>query len=224
MKEQDMRRILTAFIMLAAAAPAAAQQHAGHQGGHEHQAGQFPPGWQGRVDRENQQLTDVRFMAMGSSYHVITGPHVILWNPELTGTGEYRASATFRLDRAPERREGFGFFVGGRDLDGPDQDYLYFLARHDGSYMIRHRAGDEVHTLADWTEHAAVNRPGADSPAANQLAIEARADEVRFLINGEVVQTLQRVPMLNTDGIVGLRVGHHMDVHVPELVVAPLSR
>lgn len=212
-----MRRTLVALALLAVALPVSAQQHAhGH-----HAGGEFPPGWQGRVDRENQQLSEVRFMQMGSTFHVITGPHVILWHPERAATGEFTASATYRLDRVPERREGYGMFVGGRDLDGPDQDYLYFLARHDGSYMIRHRAGGEVHTLAEWTEHEAVNRPAEGAPATNTLSIMATAGEVRFLVNDQVVQTLQRVPMLNTDGIVGLRVGHHMDVHVPELVIEP---
>jgi hypothetical protein len=47
--------------------------------------------------------------------------------------------------------------------------------RHDGRYMIRHRAGDEVHTLAEWTEHEAVNRPTAEDGSRNRLAIDAGA-------------------------------------------------
>lgn len=213
-----MRTIIMAVALLAAALPAAAQ----HAGGHGHGGG-LPDGWQGRVDSEAQQLADVQFMAMGAGYHIITGPHVILWRADQVAQGEYRAVASFRLTSAPERREGFGLLVGGRDLDQPTQDYLYFLARNDGSYMIRHRAGDEVHTLFDWTPHDAVVRATADTGATNTLAIEAHAGEVRFLINGTVVQTLQRVPMLNTDGIVGLRVGHHLNVHVPELSIQPLD-
>lgn len=221
-----MRILLTAVVMLAAAVPASAQ-HTGH-GAHaaaanHHVGGEFPEGWHGRVDRESQKLTDVQFMSMGESFHIISAAHAILWNPEHTATGQYRASATFRLSKAPERLEGFGLIVGGRDLAEPGQDYLYFLTRHDGSYMIRHRAGTEVHTLADWTQHAAVNRPGAASPASNELAIESRADVVRFLINGQVVQSFDRVPMLNTDGLVGLRVGHHVDVHVQDFAITPIA-
>jgi hypothetical protein len=216
-----MRVMFAVTILLATAVPATAQHQSGHE--HEHVGGQFPEGWQGRVDRETQQLTDVRFMAMGTTFHVITGPHVILWNAERAATGEYTATASFRLARAPERPEGFGILVGGRELDGPDQDYLYFLGRHDGRYMIRHRAGTEVHTLADWTVHAAMNRAGEEG-ATNALSIEATSSEVRFLVNGQVVHTLQRVPMLNTDGIVGLRVGHNMDVHVSDFRVEPAGR
>jgi hypothetical protein len=215
-----MRALIAAAALVAVSLPAGAQQHGA---GHDHAAAGLPAGWHGRVDRETQNIDEVRFMTMGSGYHIITGPHVILWDADRAATGEYRAAASFRQTKAPERLEGFGLFVGGRDLDGPGQDYLYFLARHDGRYMIRHRAGAEVHTLAEWTPHSAVNQATADAPATNLLAIEARVGEVRFLINDQLVHTLPRVAMLNTDGIVGLRVGHHLDVHVTDFMVQPFS-
>lgn len=205
-----MRGWMMAAVLAAVAAPAAAQ-HEGHPSG-----GGMAAGWQGRVDREGQKLEDVRFMAMGSRFHAITGPHAILWNPANTATGAYTVSATFRQTKAPDRPEGFGLIVGGRNLDQPDQDYLYFLIRHDGSYMVRHRAGAEVHTLANWTPHEAILKPTATEGASNALAIEAGPDRVRFLVNGTEVHALDRVPMLNTDGIAGFRIGHHLDVHISD--------
>lgn len=210
-----MRSLITAAALLVLAGPVTAQHE-------EHGAGQgLPAGWQGRVDRENQKLEAVRFMTMGSTFHIITGPHVILWQPDRTAAGSYTAAVTFTQMKAPERPESFGLFVGGRDLDQPDQDYLYFLIRHDGSYMIRHRAGEEVHTLADWTAHEAVRRPGATERASNTLAIVADAQRVRFLVNDTEVQSFDRVPMLNTDGVVGLRIGHNLDVHVADFTIQP---
>lgn len=216
-----MRRIITAAVMLLLAAPAAAQQHAGHHasGGHHTAGGEFPEGWQGRVDRETQKLEDVRFMAMGSGFHAITGAHVIMWNPAHQGSGAYTATATFRQDRAPERLEGFGLMVGGQNLDQPSQDYLYFLIRHDGSYMVRHRAGTEVHTLAAWTPHAAIRKATAEEAASNTLGIAADSEGVRFLVNGTEVHRLARAPELNTDGLVGFRLGHHVDVHITDFTV-----
>jgi hypothetical protein len=209
------------LCLFAAALPAAAQQH-----DHAHAGGVFPPGWQGRVDRPTQDVNEVRFMAMGEGFHVITGPHVVLWHPDRTATGEYVARATFTQQRAPERREGYGLVVGGRDLDQPGQDYLYFLIRHDGHFMVRHRAGDEVHTLAEWTASDAIDGATADAPGTNTLAIEARPDEVGFLVNGTEVFTLARaehdgIRIPNTDGLVGLRVGHHLDVRVSDFVIEP---
>jgi hypothetical protein len=211
-------KIMTAtFALLALAAPVAAQ-HEGHGA-----AGQLPAGWQGRVDRANQNIAEVRTMSMASGLHIITGPHVILWQPARTASGSYRASATFAQARAPERMEGYGLFVGGKNLNADNQDYLYFLIRHDGSYMVRHRAGSEIHTMKEWTAHNAIAKPGT-SGARNTLAIESLPNEARFLINNEVVFTIPRVPMLGTDGIVGLRVGHFLDVVVSDLNVTPISK
>jgi hypothetical protein len=212
--------VTASLLLLLPTAPAAAQ----HEGHGAPAGGQFPAGWQGRVDRETQNIADVRFMTMGDGFHVITGPHVILWHPERRGTGQYRASATFSQRTAPERLEGYGLLVGGTDLAGPNQDYLYLLIRHDGRYMIRHRAGNEVHTLADWTESPAIRRATADAAVDNTVAIEALSDRLLFVVNGTTVQSLNRVPMLNTDGIVGLRVGHHLDVHVRDLRVLPIAK
>jgi hypothetical protein len=210
--------VAAAALTLVATSPLHAQ-HEGHGAG-----GTFPEGWQGRVDRTSQNIADVRFMTMGDAFHIITGPHVILWNPERRAEGQYRASVTYTQMKAPERLEGFGLLVGGRDLAAAGQDYLYFLVRHDGRFMVRHRAGDEVHTLAEWTETPAVRQATASERADNTLAIESHAERVVFTVNGTPVYTLNRVPMLQTDGIVGLRVGHHLDVHVRDLKVEPIER
>ena len=211
-------KIMTATLALLALAAPVAAQHEGHGA-----AGQLPAGWQGRVDRANQNIAEVRTMSMASGLHIITGPHVILWQPARTASGSYRASATFAQARAPERMEGYGLFVGGRNLNADNQDYLYFLIRHDGSFMVRHRAGSEIHTMKDWTAHSAIAKPGT-SGGRNTLAIESLPNEARFLINNEVVFTIPRAPMLGTDGIVGLRVGHFLDVVVSDLNVTPISK
>jgi hypothetical protein len=78
-----------------------------------------------------------------------------------------------------------------------------------------------VHTLAPWTESPAVQRATADASRENTLAIETRTDRVVFSSTAPPSRHC-RVPMLNTDGIVGVRVGHHLDVHVRDLI-APLQ-
>ena len=209
-----MRMMIATLALMTLAAPVAAQ-HESHGA-----AASFPPGWQGRLDRDTLKLSDVMFMPMGGGYHVKTGPHVILWQPERTAEGVFTASATFTQSKAPARLEGYGLLVGGQNLSAPNQDYLYFLVRHDGSFMVRHRAGTEVHTLMNWTKHAAIAQATAESSGRNTLAIESRDADVRFLVNGQVVHSMNRAPMLNTNGIVGLRVGHHVDVMVSDFLVA----
>jgi hypothetical protein len=181
--------------------------------------GAFPAGWMGRVDRASQQLSDVKFVAMGEGFHVTAGPHAIYWNPANTATGDYTVRATFSQTKASEHPEGYGLILGGRDLDQPTQDYLYFLVRQDGQHLIKHRAGNDVHTLQDWTAHPAVQAIDATGKATNDLQVAAGRDSVRFLVNGTQVAALSRASGLNTDGIYGLRVNHNLDVQVDDFGV-----
>ncbi|HSJ64425.1 MAG TPA: hypothetical protein VK922_11085, partial [Gemmatimonadaceae bacterium] len=119
----------------------------------------------------------------------------------------------------------YGLFYGGNNLEAEQQDYLYFIVRQDGKFMIRHRAGAEVHTLMPWTESAAVKTPDASGKATNTLTARATTDALTFLVNGTEVHTLPRAAAaakMNIDGIVGLRVNHNLDVHVGKLAVKKL--
>ena len=222
-----MRTLILAAALLGAAAPLAAQHQHG-AGGHAHGAAPHAAlagGWHARADRADAKLEEVTFAAMGGGFHVTSGPAAIYWNPANAASGEYRARATFTQTRAPEHPEAYGLVVAGKNLDGqPPQgpDYMYFLVRGDGKYMVRHRAANgDLHDIVPWTEHAAVARADAQGRATNTVAAEAGAFGVRFLVNGtRVAEFLKsQVPYLNTDGIVGLRVNHRLDVHVADFAV-----
>lgn len=214
--------VLTAALLVAV--PAAAQQHGQHQhgaaGGHgeHHPAGVLPAGWEARLDRPGG-MENVRFMEMEGHQHAILGPAAIFYRSADTATGTYRLGGTFRQNRATAHPEGYGLILGGRDLQGEAQDYLYFLVRQDGRFMVKHRAGDETHTLIDWTEHSAVQRPDAGGRAVNTLAVDVADSGVRFLVNGTEVGSVPRVQYLNTDGVYGLRINHNLDVRVDDFGV-----
>lgn len=211
-----MRRVVLTMALLAAV-PAAAQQP-GHA---DHAAAQptgIPAGWEMRLDRPGS-TAPVHFTSMDGQLHAVLGPAAIFYQPTATATGAFRAQGTFTLNKPSTHPEAFGLLVGGRDLQGAGQDYLYFIIRQDGKFMVKHRAGSETHTLIDWTEHAAVRRPGADGTATNTLAVDSSPTGVRFLVNGTEVGTLPRV--VNTDGVVGLRLNHNLDVTVTDFAVHP---
>jgi len=46
----------------------------------------------------------------------------------------------------------YGLVFGGSDLEGPKQNYLYFLVAQDGSWLIKQRVGDVNRTM--WREPA----------------------------------------------------------------------
>jgi len=219
-----MRGIILTASLLVAAMPAAAQhQHGGQQqAGHaDHAAAHptaLPAGWQVRLDRPGA-TAPIHFANMDGTLHALLGPAGIFYQPTATATGAYTAQGTFTLNKPSAHPEAFGIFLGGRNLEADNQDYLYFLVRQDGKFMVKHRAGSETHTLIDWTEHAAVRRPGADGTATNTLAVQSHAGGVRFLVNGTEVGALPRG--VNTAGVYGLRLNHNIDVAIQDFGVQP---
>lgn len=200
-----------------------AASHAGH---HEMEklegGGALPEGWRHRFDLPDMKLEHVRFMNHGSSLHVTTGPPGIYYNPTLTALGEYEVKATFTQLKKGEHREGYGPFVGGTALDGEAQRYLYFLVRQDGRFLIKQRDGVNTRGVIDWRPHPAIKPFGADGRMANELAIVVGPDVVRFLINGTEVARQTRTA-LPTDGIVGVRVNHQLDLLVDGPIATPAA-
>ena len=179
-----------------------------------------PAGWTQRFDRANADRNAVRFETMGTGLHVTGGPAAVYWNGSNTATGAYTVEATFTQMKAPQHPEAYGLVWAGRNLDAENQDYLYFVIRKDGKYLIKHRAGAETHTIADWTEHPAIAKEGVDGKQTNTLRVEVTATASRLFANGQLVREIPRQGMAgNTDGIAGLRVNHNLDVHIEGFAV-----
>jgi hypothetical protein len=217
-----IRRSLTTLSLLAlAAAPLSAQ--ADKDPTHK-VAGNtpLPAGWSGRTDRANDKLSDAKFVAMGSGFHVTTGPAAVYWNAKNTTSGPFTATASLTQTKAPTHPEAYGIIFMGKGLDTPQQSYAYFIVRQDGKFMINHRAGAEVHKIVPWTDNAAVHKADAAGKATNVLTVDAsKPDSIRLLVNGTQVHALGGNHFGSTGGIVGLRVNHNLDVHVGEFTVTP---
>ncbi|HEX8906324.1 MAG TPA: hypothetical protein VF771_15855, partial [Longimicrobiaceae bacterium] len=73
----------------------------------------------------------------------------------------------------------------------------------------------------DWTENAAIHKQNEAGQATNALTVEGGSWGVRYLVNGtRVAEWLTRdVPHLKTDGQVGLRINHNLDVHISDFAV-----
>ena len=216
-----IRRSLTTLSLLAlSAAPLVAQ--GANDPTHKVEGGALPAGWMGRTDKPTDKLTDAKFVAMGSGFHATSGPAAIYWNPKNVVTGPFTATTTVTQTKAPTHPEAYGIFFMGKDLDTPQQNYAYFLVRGDGKYMVNHRAGAELHKIIPWTDNAAVNKADASGKATNKLTVDAtKADSVRLLVNDKQVAALPMSHLGKTDGLVGLRVNHNLDVHIGDLTITP---
>ena len=182
-----------------------------------------PSEWLVRTDKPMENLVigddaeeaDIFFVNMTPGWHVTTGPAAILYHPDLTTSGTYRLEAKIHLFDPGERREAFGVFFGGADLETDDQAYDYFLLRNSGEFLIKGRRGAETSVISDWaaTEHMMTFEPGTEGSVENVLAIEAGSDMVTFSVNDHEVASMER-SALRTDGIAGLRINHALNVHV----------
>jgi hypothetical protein len=190
-----------------------------------------PTGWLVRADDESEPTVganaedadaqDIYFVNMTPGWHITMGrPRGILWHPDLTGTGAYTASTKIHLFDPGERREGYGLFIGGSDLQGPDQEYLYFLIRRTGEYIIKIRRGSETETVVDWTAHDAIvpYTDATEGTAENTLSVMVMDGMTHFQVNGQDVH-VSTDKSLPTQGVVGLRLNHGLNVHVESLSV-----
>ncbi len=193
------RRISMAFLALMIAVPLAAQTS----------------GLQLRVDRSTDvndpdDVPEVTVADVGGGFQINTGPAVTAWNSSNTASGNYTLTGRFTLLEPSSHVNYYGLVYGAGGLDGAGQNYLYFLVAQNGSYIVRHRAGNEtVHDIQGRTPHSAVRTPDANGRSVNDLEVRVGADATDFVVNGVVVFTAPKTGMAGrTDGIWGVRVNH----------------
>jgi hypothetical protein len=196
----------------------------------------WPADWQTRFDRPSEDYVvsgdttvanpDIYFTNMRPGWHLTSGPAGIYWHPASTAEGDFAVAANFFQFDPGERNEAYGLFFGGSDLAGPDQAYLYFLIRRSGEYLVKHRQGEETHDVVGWTATEAISAwPPAnaeDGTVANELAVSVDDDHMSFLINGTLVHQMPIGPW-ETDGIVGFRVNHELNLHISSFDVVQAS-
>jgi hypothetical protein len=188
-------------------------------------AAQAPQGWSVRVDR-SQNASDpddtpnLKFMTMGKGFHVTTGPAGTFWNPANTTAGDFTAGATFTLMKPSGHVNYYGLVFGGSDLAGAGQSYIYFIVAQDGTYSIRHRQGSDVHDIQSHVANDAVQKPGSSGQSVNALEVRVAGNTISYVVNGTVVHTTPKTGMTaKTDGLVGIRINHLLDVHVDGFAV-----
>jgi len=184
----------------------------------------FPDGWEVRFDKEGSALEDLYLVSMPPGLHITTGPAMIAYHPDSTVTGDFSLESEVFLFDPGQRREAFGFFLGGSGLDGADQRYTYFLVRNGGEFLIKSREGVSTNTVQDWTAHPSIASWSEDGggTAKNVLKVEAVGERLRFSVNGTEVWTGER-GVVTTEGIFGLRVNHGLNLHVASLAVEPVG-
>ena len=187
---------------------------------------QSPKGWMVRADRSTS-ATDpdgagaIKFTAMGSAFHALNPQAAVYWNPANTASGNYTLKGTFTLMAPSGHTNYYGLVLGGSELEGAGQNYLYFLVAQNGTWLVKHRTGAATEDVVAKTANDAVKKPDATGKSVNALEVRVAADKIDYVVNGTVVHSMPRAGMaVKTDGIYGIRVNHLLEVHVDGLAVS----
>lgn len=183
-----------------------------------------PTGWAVRVDGGGDRA-QVKVEDTKPGFHVTTGPAAILFDSTMRGSGDWRLEATIHLFDPGARAEGFGVFFGGRNLHSPTPTYGYALLRRDGKAILKAREGAAARTVRDWTANASIPVFKAGAPGTSvkyQLVVEAKGARVSVWVGPTQVLDAPRSE-LPTDGIVGLRINHALNVHVERVEVTAIT-
>lgn len=184
---------------------------------------QAPDGWQVRIDRsQNAQdpddVPDIKIVPAGQGFRVTGGPAGTFWHPANSATGSFTVAATFNLMEPSNHVNYYGLVFGGSDLAGSAQRYGYFVIAQNGTFQIRQRNGDTVTNVQGRTPHSAILQPDQGGRSTNRLEVRVGADSVSYVVNGTVVHTTPRTAV-QTDGLVGVRVNHMLDVQIENFEV-----
>jgi hypothetical protein len=177
-------------------------------------------GWQVRIDR-SQSASDpdnapgIDFTPMGATgFHYVGGPAGTLWMPGQTATGDFTLAATFTQNKPASHTTFYGLVFGGSNLGDATERYLYFQVAQNGTFLIKERTGNDTTELeGGQTKNDAVQVPSGSGSAVNKLEVRVAGNTVSYVVNGTVVHTTPRAGVFAmTDGVVGARVNHVLDV------------
>jgi hypothetical protein len=181
-------------------------------------AAQSPKGWKVRVDRSTS-ATDpdaagsIQFVTSGAGFHATNPQAAVYWDPANTASGSYTLKGTFTLMKPSGHTNYYGLIFGGSDLEGPQQEYLYFVVAQNGTWLIKRRNGATADTVAPKTPNDAVKKPDASGKSTNELEVRVGADKIDYVVNGQVVHSMPKGDA-KTDGIYGIRVNHMLEVQI----------
>ena len=186
-------------------------------------------GWQGRPDPGTGAVTDSSLDVKGSEIEIHTGPAMLFWNPANTGTGDFTVSATFTEPKymsSNDHPHPYGVFIGGSNLDNDKTTALYCAAYGRGTFIVREFGPGVTNVNGRGASSDAVHKAAGRGEQVEQtIALQVKGDSVSCLINGTSVGTYPKSDVVgpgkltSTDGIVGIRVAHNVDVNVKDFKV-----
>lgn len=183
--------------------------------------GKRPAGWLVRSDSTSKAgaRDSVFLMNRGRGYELVSGPASIVWNPKNIARGSYILESTLYSGRQGTTfPEGFGVFIGGRNMQSPNAEFTEFLIRNDGFYAVLHHVGLRTIKLKDWTRIAGINQHGGqrDESVRNTFRIIVDDQFVTMVVNRTMMTSVSRGDA-KSDGEYGVRIGAKQLIQIETL-------
>lgn len=172
--------------------------------------GKRPAGWLIRNEPTEAGSKDtIHFSHRGKGYHVQSGPPALVWSPKNVARGTFiLESITFSGPSGATLPDGFGVFLGGKNMETPAAQYTEFLVRNDSYYAVLQHNGPKVVKLIDWTRLAGINIHSGrrDESVRNTFRVIVDDKTVQLVINRTLATTFLR-STFQPDGLFGVRIG-----------------
>jgi hypothetical protein len=187
-------------------------------------------GWAGRPDAGTGAINDSSLDVKGNDIEIHTGPAMLYWNPANKGAGDFTVSATFTEPKymsSNDHPHPYGVFIGGNNLDKDNFSALYCAAYGRGTFIVRGFGPGtfQVNGRGGSPSEAVHKAAGKGESVEQTIALSVKGDSVSCSINGTVVGTYPKADIVaagkltSTDGVVGIRVAHNVDVNVKDFKV-----
>lgn len=187
-------------------------------------------GWKGRVDRrpasQGKTVNDSRFVAEGNGFRLSVGPAGNFWNDANVARGDYEVKGTFKEHKmASSHPHSYGVFIGGANLESPNETLMYCIVYGNGTYAVKTFHGAKVTTLVDPTAHPALRKADANGESTNEIGWRVRGGKASCVVNATEVKSFDRGEvvgddkLVSTDGVYGIRVSHNLELTVTGLGV-----
>jgi hypothetical protein len=209
-----MRYVLAGACLSAAAGAAHAQEH------RDPSAWKGAKGWWAVMDSPAPDSL-LYSVDMPPGWHITAhGPGALLGDSAWTLAGPGVIETDIFLFPG-ESTEGYGLFLGGSGLRSGDPQWVGVLLRRDGSVAVVRQQRGSTRAEREWVQHEAIKPGDAKDAVKNALRVDVGQDTTSIRVNGTVVLEVPTSALGSPRGVVGLRVGRGLNLHVTKVTVSP---
>lgn len=180
-----------------------------------------PTGWIVRSDGVAKGVAGdtVQLINRGKGYYLTSGPTSIVWTPKDVASGNFVLQGVLFSGRTGATiPDGFGVFVGGKDMQTPNARYTEFLVKNDGQYGVFQHIGSRRVALVDWTTLAGITLHSGrrDESVRNTFRVIVDDRNVTLVVNRTVATSFPRT-LFQPDGVFGVRIGTKQQFQIEQL-------